>query len=269
MDTLDKANAEYWSAVWNNSPLNPPIEYNKNSVRNYPSRVLHEIFSAELNKHETKGKTMMEIGCGNSSWLSYFANTFGMSVNGIDYSEKGCEQSRKIFERDHVNGTIYFGDFFNPPATVPHDFDFIYSGGVVEHFEDTTAAVKAFSSYLKKDGIMITTLPNMAGLSGWIQKAFNKPVYDTHVPLTKKQIVAAHENAGLEILSAQYYASISMYINLESINGKKVNLLGLKKLITKSLSVTSLATWKLENLIGDFPPTSFFSPGISVIARKK
>ena len=269
MNSLDKANAEYWSAVWTNSPLNPPIDYSKDSVRNYPARILHEIFSAELKKYETKGKTMMEIGCGNSSWLSYFAKTFGMSVSGIDYSEKGCEQSRKIFERDHIDGKIYFGDFFNPPPSVPKDFDFVYSGGVVEHFEDTTAAVKAFSSYLKKNGIMITTLPNMAGLSGWIQKTFNKPVYDTHVPLTKKHIVAAHENAGLEILHAQYYASISMYINLESINGKGVKMLGLKKLITKSLSIASLATWKVENAIGTFPPTSFFSPGIAVIARKK
>lgn len=212
---------------------------------------------------------MLEIGCGNSSWLSYFANTFGMKVSGIDYSEKGCEQSKKIFQRDHVNGSIYFGDFFNPPGQVPHDFDFVYSGGVVEHFEDTAAAVRAFASYLRKDGIMLTTLPNMAGLSGWIQKTFNKPVYDTHVPLTKEKIVEAHQAAGLEILHAQYFASVSMYINLESINGHKVKMLQLKKLLTKSMSLLSLASWKIENAIGDIPPSGFFSPGIIVIAKKK
>ena len=191
-----------------------------------------------------------------------------MVVSGIDYSEKGCEQSKKIFERDGINGTIYFGDFFNPPADVPKDFDFVYSGGVVEHFEDTAAAVKAFSAYLKKGGTMITTLPNMAGLSGWIQKVFNKPVYDTHVPLTKTAIVKAHEEAGLEILHAQYYSSISMYINLESVNGHTVKLLPLKKLLTKSMSVVSMAVWKVENTIFDLPPSSFLSPGIIVIARK-
>ena len=268
MNSLDKASAEYWSDVWKNSPLNPPIDFSKSSARNYPARILHEIFSKELNKHETKGKTLLEVGCGNSSWLPYFAKNFGMNVSGIDYSEKGCEQSRKIFERDKVNGTIYFGDFFNPPAEVPRDFDFVYSGGVVEHFEDTVAAIKAFSLFLKKDGIMITTLPNMTGLGGWIQKAFNKPVFDTHVPLTKEKIIEAHEEAGLQNLKSQYYASISLYINLESINGNKVKMLGLKKVITKSLSLSSLATWKLETICSKIPPSKFFSPGILVIAKK-
>jgi len=268
MNSLDKASAEYWSDVWSNSPLNLPIDYSNKTARNYPARILHKIFSEELKKHSTQGKTILEVGCGNSSWLSYFANTHGMKVSGIDYSEKGCEQSRKIFERDHVQGNIYFGDFFNPPAEVPRDFDFVYSGGVVEHFEDTTAAIRAFSSYLKKGGIMITTLPNMAGLSGWIQKTFNKPVYDTHVPLTKEAIVDAHLKAGLEILHAQYFASVSMYINLESIDGKKVSFLPIKKFLTKSFSVLSLATWKIENSLFLLPPTKFFSPGIAVIARK-
>jgi len=268
MTSLDKANAEYWSDLWSNTPLNPPIEYKDKTIQNYTSRILHEIFSKYLSKPGVAGKTLLEIGCGNSSWLSYFANTFGLHVSGIDYSTKGCEQSQKIFERDHVKGTIYFGDFFNPPSEVPHDFDFVYSGGVVEHFEDTTTAVKAFSSYLKSDGIMITTLPNMAGISGLIQKTFNKPVFDTHVPLTKEEIVKCHVNAGLEILYAAYYASISMYINLESIDGKKVSMLPLKKLITKSLSVISKGIWKFENTFGLFPTSAFFSPGIIVIAKK-
>jgi cyclopropane fatty-acyl-phospholipid synthase-like methyltransferase len=266
MKSLDKANAEYWSDLWTHSPLNPAIDYKSKSATNYTSRILHSIFSKYL--EGASGKTLLEIGCGNSAWLSYFANTFGLKVSGIDYSEKGCEQSEKIFERDHVEGKIYFGDFFSPPLEVPHDFDFVYSGGVVEHFEDTSAAVNAFSLYLKKGGIMITTLPNMAGISGLIQKAFNKPVYDTHVPLTKEDIVSAHKKAGLEIIHSQYYASISMYINLESIDGKKVSLLPLKKLITKSLSVFSKGIWKIENTIGFLPTSAFFSPGIVVIAKK-
>ena len=268
MKSLDKASAEYWSDVWSNTPLNPPIVYTKENAKNYPARILHQIFLQELQNKETKGKTMLEIGCGNSSWLSYFAQTFGMDVSGIDYSEKGCEQSRKIFERDQVKGKIYFGDFFNPPPEVPHNFDFVYSGGVVEHFENTAEALKAFAAYLKPGGIMITTLPNMAGLSGWIQRAFNKPVYDTHVPLTKEAVVKSHKEAGLEVIHEQYYASISMYINLESINGQKVRLLPIKKLFTKSMSIFSLLVWKIENTVGYFRPTSFFSPGIVIVSKK-
>ena len=266
--TKDKASAQYWSDVWLHAGLNPPIDVSKGSAKNYPLRKVHEILKKELKGIETKNRTLLEVGCGNSSWLPYFAKEFGMKISGIDYSEVGCDQTKKIFERDKVEGTVYLGDFFNPPSDIPHDFDFVYSGGVVEHFEDTVAAVRAFSTYLKKGGVMITTLPNMTGLQAWFQKTFNKPVYDIHVPLTREKIAEAHRQAGLEILYADYFASTSLYINLEPIDSTPVPMLEIKKLLSKSLSVLSLGLWKIETATFDLPTSRMFSPGIAVLAKK-
>ena len=40
-------------------------------------------------------RRMLEIGCGASAWLVYFAKEFGYRVEGIDYSELGCELARE------------------------------------------------------------------------------------------------------------------------------------------------------------------------------
>jgi SAM-dependent methyltransferase len=164
---------------------------------------------------------LLEIGCGGSRWLPFFAN-HGFRVAGIDYSALGCEQARMILDREHTSGDIYERDAFGANPDLVGSFDVVVSFGVVEHFRDTTEPVRAFARYLKPRGLMISTCPNMTGMLGFSQKLLNRSVYDSHVPLTAERLRRAHEVAGLTVTYCGYVGGPDFHmLNSHGANGIK------------------------------------------------
>ncbi len=264
----DKAGEDYWSTVWKNTPLPPPFRIHSNNINDYPNKVMHKIFLEIFEGINTKGKTLMEVGCGNSVFLSYFATEFGFEVSGIDYSDFGCEQTKRIFKRDNIQGEILLVDAFNPPVELINKYDVVCSFGVVEHFINTADTLKAFSKFLKPGGILITSVPNFVGATGLLHKWFNKPVYDIHVPMSSEFLGEAIKKAGLEVLVNKYFLSISFAITLEGIDGKKIPYYGLKKFFVKTIRYFSKVIWLLESVFGQLPAGRFLSAGILTSARK-
>ena len=117
---------------------------------------------------------------------------FCFNVCGIDYSENGCIHSKRILEQQGIAGEIVLGDFFNPPKEMYKKFDVVVSFGVVEHFQETAECLKALRKYLKPGGIIITVIPNMAGLIGTLQRILNKKIYDIPVSYTHLYITCGH-----------------------------------------------------------------------------
>lgn len=56
--------------------------------------------------------------------------------------------------------------FFSPPASMLGKFDVVVTFGVVEHFIDTRACLDAMSQFLKPGGLLVTSIPNLAGWIG-------------------------------------------------------------------------------------------------------
>jgi SAM-dependent methyltransferase len=210
---------------------------------------------------------LIEIGCGNSAWLPYFRKEFGFDVYGIDYSEEGCEQAEKILERENVEGTIYCADAFSPGEDLFSEFDVVCSFGVIEHFEDTAGALEAFSKYLRKGGLLVTTIPNMCGINGWMHKVMNRDLYDIHVPIDKRQLLTAVNEAGLDSLNSDYYVCVSLNVQLNSIE-KPVKHYKFKRFISRTGAFFNLIFWWLEEKMGTFPQSKLFSRGIFSIAEK-
>ena len=84
-------------------------------------------------------------------------------------------------------------------------FDVVVSFGLIEHFEDTVSIVRAASRFLKPGGMLITNIPNMTGLIGYLQRILNKPVYDVHKLLDQHMLRNSHECAGLEVIECEYF----------------------------------------------------------------
>lgn len=59
-------------------------------------------------------------------------------------------------------------------------FDFVFSIGLIEHFEDTHQILKAHLKYIKPGGRLLIILPNFTGINGWFQRNFDKENYDKH-----------------------------------------------------------------------------------------
>jgi 2-polyprenyl-3-methyl-5-hydroxy-6-metoxy-1,4-benzoquinol methylase len=264
----DKAGEEYWTKFWQNFPLPPAINIRSSNINEYPNKILHKLFSEILKDTDCKGKKILEIGCGNSVFLTYFKKEFGFDVYGLDYSELGCKQTEKIFERDGITGKVFLADAFNPPTELFNSFDVVCSFGVVEHFEDTSGTLKAFAGFLKPGGILITSIPNFTGATGLLHKWLNRPVYDVHVPLSKEQLIEGASKAGLKTELARYFLAISFAITLEGHDGKKIPNYRLKKFFVKTIRYASKLIWILESVFGTLPPGKFFSGGIISAAKK-
>lgn len=265
---VDKAGEEYWTQFWKNFTLPPPINIHSSNVNEYPNRILHKLFKKAFSGLDTSGKKILEIGCGNSVFLTYFKKEFGFDIYGLDYSEFGCKQTEKIFERDQVDGKVILADAFQPPLDYIEKFDVVCSFGVVEHFENTAATLKAFSKFVKPGGILISTMPNFKGATGTLHKLLNKPVYDVHVPLGTKEMGIAMSNAGLKEEINEYFLALSFAITLEGIDGKPIPYYRLKKIFVKSIRYASKIIWIFENMIGTIPAGKLLSGGIFTSARK-
>jgi len=266
----DKASAGYWTSFWRNSgglPA-PALKDGKPTGQSIVAQ-LDRLFKRYLpSDGSAKAQDLLEVGCGNSIWLSYFQQRFGYRVSGIDYSEFGCEQTRKILERDGCTGDIRFGNLYEPPADMIGKFDVVCSFGVIEHFEDTAGVLSAVSRFLKPGGLLITTVPNLHGPTGIVQKFFNRPVYDIHVLMTRESLQGKLEESGLTVKAAEYFSTISFGVTLDAADGSIVRLLKVKRLLLKGLQLIGKVFTFVDSYVIRLPKGKYTSEGIFTLARK-
>jgi 2-polyprenyl-3-methyl-5-hydroxy-6-metoxy-1,4-benzoquinol methylase len=260
---LDKAGKSYWDCKWENTFLPERINPYGSGPNHYLDRKFHGFFRSVFSDKVTQNNKLLEIGCARSLWLPYFAKEFGFKVYGIDYSEVGCQQALQLLSNEGVEGRIVCGDFFSPPESMIGEFDVVISFGVLEHFQDTQGCISAFSKYLKRKGIMITTTPNLIGLIGLIQKSINRNVFDIHVPLSPENILEAHQKNKLESVSCNYFlfANFSV-LNVENLKGNF-----LYAWILQLCCWLNSAIWSIDSLFS-FKPNRWSSPYISCVAIK-
>lgn len=264
----DKASEKYWSNFWQNIPIPPPLDISNSSQNNYTFRNLNKFYKKLFKNTDTSGLKLIEIGCGNSVHLSYFAAQFNFNISGLDYSEYGCRRTIEILKRDEVHGEIFLGDLFNPPQELIGKFDIVCSFGVVEHFNDTSDVILHISRFLKPGGILITTIPNLTGLTGKLQKWMNKPVYDIHKVMGLDEITSCVRKAGFEIINSERLLPMSFGVTLDEIDHNKVKHLKLKKLVLKGFQVIEKIVCLIDDRIIALPRTEFFCAGMIVAARK-
>lgn len=265
---MDKAGKDYWNDSWASSDIPDAVNPADMRLGNYVNRRFHQLFLQLFDKSETSSMRLLEIGCAKSAWLPYFAKEFGFKVCGLDYSPIGCQMATKVLQSNGVEAEVVCADFFAPPESMLGAYDVVVSFGVVEHFDDTAACLRAVSAFLKPGGMLITNIPNMVGWIGAIQKAVNKPVYDIHQLINPHRLREAHELAGLTVLDCGYFVCTSFGVNnLTGISTKNVSGF-LKKILLGVLARTSMLVWAIEEKVGYFAPRKFASPYVNCIARK-
>lgn len=117
------------------------------------------IFSYFFSKSYWYSKKILEIGCGNGRWLVWLAQK-GAEVYGIDYCKNAIKLAKKNFRINNVCGILKVEDARNL-SFKDEEFDFVFSLGVIEHFNETIIALKEHYRVLKKGGIVFVTVPNL------------------------------------------------------------------------------------------------------------
>jgi SAM-dependent methyltransferase len=198
----DKAGKEYWDRAWEKDDPAPDVAPDSTSIWAHRDQLFHRVFRRLIGT--PSHLRVVEVGCARSAWLPYFAREFHASVAGLDYSALGAAQAAARLQQKGIAGDVRCADLFDPPPDWCDAFDLVVWFGVAEHFEDATQAVRAAARLLKPGGLVITLIPNMAGLLGFLQRVCNRPVYDIHVPHTREDLRSHHVAAGLDVISAEY-----------------------------------------------------------------
>jgi len=258
---MDKAGKIYWDSTERNNIKSHAFSPIK-GIRGYGRRIWDSAFDEAFSGFECRGKKLLELGCGNSSYLPYFAKKYGFSIHGIDYSESGCILARQMCALNSVDSEIICADIFCPPVELFGQFDVVVSFGVLEHFTDTSSALSKFAKYLRPGGTILTVVPNMKGLTGLGQKYINSDIYDLHELIDLNRMRNAHENAGLTVVVNKYL----LFMNFGVIN-PAINISKIKKVLFSSLKIMTGFVWVIETITCSLPANSFTSPYILCIAR--
>lgn len=261
MSNKDKAGVGYWDQATTN--LNPkPVFSDIPGLRGKARREWITLFDEYFEPLKGDGRKLIELGCGGSAYLPFFAKRYGFEVHGIDYSEHGCKLAQEICQSEGVDAKIHCVDFFNPPDELIGAFDVVVSFGLIEHFTDTDETVLALKRYLKPGGVLLTVIPNMGGMAGILTRFFAKKIYDIHKVISPEELGVACMNAGLAVKRSGYF----MFSNFGVLNfGRDCG--GLAKLTLAIMKATTLVFWILEEKFGPFPPGPLGAPYVICVAK--
>lgn len=210
-------------------------------------------------------KSIIEIGGGGSDWLIYLYKKFKPEkIAALDYTESGCQALEKKAKKEHVPIKIIKDDILSLLTLPDQTYELVFSLGFAEHFSDLSEILLGKKKFLSKDGVIITIIPNMAGLNGLLTKFLDKSLYNIHVPYTLEDMKTEHIKARLEILDSGYICSL----NFGVLSACKINSAG-GYLLYKILSLIGRIHMLTEHYIFRLPTSKVFSPYIYIISKTK
>jgi SAM-dependent methyltransferase len=168
----------------------------------------------------SKNAVYLEIGCGPAYIAEYLMEQFDVAFIGMDFNLEILETLQAYLDgRGFTNYLLVHAEINTMPlrdATV----DFIYGGGVIEHFANTRQILIESKRILKAGGILFNTVPafNLSWLPlrlynnipavPWLRSAFTylhmnllqgrvlERNYGFELSFTKKGLASLHREAG-------------------------------------------------------------------------
>lgn len=156
--------------------------------------------------------SVLEVGCGNSYWLPYLAKKYNARVAGMDYSPVGCRQAESQLSANGVEGVIHCADMFSADSNAIGQFDFVYSLGLVEHFDDLRAVLESLLRFVRPGGTLFTEVPNLISIHGILSKVYQPSVLAKHQLVSLKSLRESYCQLGLESIQGDYVGLFSLNI---------------------------------------------------------
>ncbi|MBZ0156304.1 MAG: methyltransferase domain-containing protein [Alphaproteobacteria bacterium] len=223
----------------------------------------HMRLSRLFARYIEKGSRVLEIGCGGSLWLPYLMKELQCEVSGIDYSEQGLKKAEKHLRMQGDAYTLHRMDFLTPDPALFQSFDTVFSVGVIEHFEDPSGIVGICKKFLRNQGLMITIIPNTAGMLFGLQRIADRDIYDRHKSIRYDALIEYHRGNGLEILES----SPIRFLDFSMINLHRVPPIPYRVLSWLARMINLPFLWCERELEIYFTPESL-SSSLYVVARK-
>jgi len=239
-------NKKFWSEYW--------MKKNKIDCSIIPETFLfHDVLNEYVPK--TKKIKFLEIGGYPGQWAIFFAKYWRADSTLLDryVDMKVIKSLSKVNDVENIN--VIEGDVFD--LAVETKFDVVMSAGFIEHFSDVNSVVDRHVQFLKPNGTLVLTVPNLLGLNGLLQKTFDKKNYEIHYleTMCEQNLEKIIKSQNLEIVYIGYYGKFGLW--LEDIMNKP-----------KWLRLLVRLSDKLGRILVRFN-SKIFSPHLVVIARNK
>lgn len=138
--SLQRAHEKHWEG----RPVDNSGNFQRNKlIKKYFSKVDKEV-------------TILDLACGNGDNTEYLVDSGFNNVYSVDFSNKGAEITR---ERGGKN--VIQADICDPLPYENNFFDYILWLDNIEHLYSPQAAIDNVNKFLKKDGVLLVSLPNM------------------------------------------------------------------------------------------------------------
>ena len=252
------ATVEHWDDVHNNHAVTYSVASKFIGLQNFE---MYRYFKKYI---KPKYTNVFEVGCAPGNYLITMHKKFGLRPAGVEYSKPGFAITTKNLEANNVAGDIVFGDFFDKTFLTRHKnkYDVVYSLGFIEHFTNPQEAIDNHFKLVKKDGIVIITIPNLYYFNKY---PIPKRVVDLHnlTIMTKpalKKLFAKHN-----IIDISYYGGLinlgSYFFDNKILEKIRFLLFGAQRVIIDPLFI-------LLRKLGISLSNKYTSPQLIIIAKK-
>ncbi len=119
-----------------------------------------------------KAGSIFDIGAGTGTFLANLKN-LGWKVGGIEFSKDAVAFAKRVYKINLKRGD------FNKLTLSKKKFDVITFNNSLEHLYDPKGALRKARQMLKKDGLIVVTVPNIESLG---QLIFKKRWLPLHPP---------------------------------------------------------------------------------------
>lgn len=177
-------------------------------VNNYIIELRAQIIKKYLG--DLKGKSILDIGCGNGKLTSYYSNL--NNITFIDISEEMIREARSNIKEDNLGNVKFIcGDFLK--TDIVGKYDVIVLVGVIAHLDDIEIAFSKLNALLSKNGkliIQFTNCNHIISFFNFIKNKGFKNHYNYNLNRTsKKSIRSKLEGNGFKITKVIRYFPIS------------------------------------------------------------
>lgn len=141
-----------WQAIWERKGwLDTVIDWGR-TVYNY-------FFRRILRRYLAPRSRMLELGCGRASLSLSLAPEIG-SLIGADISDVAVTQANSYARWEGLrNARFMVADCTNLGSDFEGKFDFSWSQGLIEHFDDSTAITREHYTALRPGGVALISVP--------------------------------------------------------------------------------------------------------------
>ena len=113
----------------------------------------------------------LEIGCGPAHIGEYVMKNFNSYFIGVDFNYNILLTLKRYFDQKGYKKYLLINSDINQIPLKSNSIDFIYGGGVIEHFPDTRITLRESYRILKGGGVSFNTVP--AFNLWWLLRFYN------------------------------------------------------------------------------------------------